>query len=371
LNQSCILISRDALRANLQLARRIAGGCEVIAVVKSNGYGIGALPLAQVLSVEGVCHWAVGTVEEGIALRSAGISGEIIILGHLESDDRSLRLATANDCSCSINCPDDAHRVLRWCRASCRSLKVHLQFEIGMARLGLQHDVCTESLNALCSEDLIKIAGIYGHPASGLATGLREEHARFLHTLQSAPEPLQSIPSHFANSAALVAGIGLRRHQFVRLGIALLGGSDNIFGDETEDPAGRSLNRWSDVVTIRTQIVQLQMLERGATVSYGGTFRADRRTIIGVVPLGYADGLPTSLSNRLIATVRGCPIKQVGQITMNYFMVDVTDIQGVAVGDSVTIGAAPQNFRELSRISGHLPHELYSRLSPRVARVVV
>jgi len=375
-----IQISRAALSHNYRLAQQLAGNCEIIVVVKSNGYGVGAEALAKHLSSEGARNWAVSNIAEAMELRRTGIKGEILLLGHLEADDSWFEHIHQNDCCLSVSCLEEALLARDWTRRSKRTLRVHLQMEIGMKRLGIAMEQVDKVASAIRGHRLLQIEGAYGHPPSSHFDGLISEHRRFEAALQKVKQYHPLVSSHFASSAALACGVGLDSHQYVRLGISLLGGlssraksewhrpartNDVAVGDESQN---KQLDDWRSVVRIVSRVVQIQRLHPGESVSYGGDFCARRSTLVAVVPVGYADGIPTGLSNQLIVNVRNTAVKQIGRITMNYLMLDVTDMDGLQVGELVSIGDSVQPFHELARMSGHLPHELLARLSPRAPR---
>ena len=377
-----IQISRAALSHNYRLAKQLAGNCAIIAVVKSNGYGVGAEAIAKHLSSEGARNWAVSNISEAMELRQTGIAGEIILLGHLEADDSWFELVHQNDCCLSVSCLEDALVARDWTTRSNRTLRVHLQMEIGMKRLGIDMEQVDQVVSAIRGHRLLQIEGAYGHPPSSHFDGLRAEHRRFESALQKVKQYFPSVSSHFASSAGLACGVGLDPHQYVRLGISLLGGlsswaQSEEHRTETMGPAGcdalekERLSDWRAVVRIVSRVVQIQRLRPGESVSYGGDFCARRATVVAVVPVGYADGIPTDLSNRLIVNVRNAPVKQIGRITMNYLMLDVTDMDEVRVGEPVCIGDSVQPFHKLAKMAGHLPHELLARLSPRAPRCLV
>ncbi len=378
-----IQISRAALSHNYHTAKQLAGSCEVIVVVKSNGYGVGAEPIAQHLSLEGARTWAVSSISEAIQLRRAGIEGDIILLGHLEADDSWFELVQQHDCRPSVSCLDDALAVRDWTSRFNRALRVHLQVEIGMKRLGVPPAKVDEVISVLDGHPHLHIEAVYGHPPSSQWEGLDSEHRCFLNALQKTKQLCPSVDSHFASSTALAHGIGLYPHRYVRLGISLLGGAPSLAEVGNSRPKGafnststahsqmNGRGDWKSVVSMVTKVVQIHRLRPGEAVSYDGDFCAGRATVVAVVPVGYADGIPTCLSNRLLVNVRNLPVRQIGRITMNYMMLDVTDLEGLQVGEVVTIGDCFQRFRDLAALSGHLPHELLARLSPWAPRVLV
>jgi alanine racemase len=366
-------IDLGALADNYRRVREVIGPrVGVIAVVKADAYGHGAVQVARLLDGLGVRGFGVATVEEGTELRDAGIRAPVLIMGAAFGRDHAEVIA--RDLLPMVGDPGDVERFAQAAAAAARvRFSVHLKVDTGMTRLG----VTTEHFDALMRQcarhPSIRVDGLATHFASADALDpapTEEQLRRFIACLDRA-RAMGADPQviHAANSAATLR-FPRARFDLVRPGIVLYGATP---APEVPNPGVRP------VLSLVTRINALREVSAGTGVSYGATFVAARPTRIATLPVGYADGYPRSLSNRAQVLVRGRRARVVGNVCMDLCMVDVTDVPEVEVGDPVTLlGASPSGGaasappilpEEVAAWAGTIAYEVLAGLSRRVPRV--
>lgn len=342
----------------------------VIAVVKANAYGHGAVPVARALEAAGATWLAVADIEEGIELRRAGIRARILVFGALSVSE--VDGVFAHDLTPTISSPAAA-RVLEAAAAS-RGVRLtcHLKIDTGMHRLGFRADNVRRTLPAVLGSPHLAIEAIDTH----FATADEPEHPLFdeqRRAFEAACDAIdvlagRSHARHAANSAALLRDSRVW-YDFVRPGILLYG---------IAPPPLATTIPLVPVMTLTSRIVAVKGLRPGDTVGYGARFRAERPTTLAVVPAGYADGLDRRLEGRGSVLVRGRRAPIVGAVSMDMLTVDVSDIGDVNPGDEVVLlgrqGHAPWqtiDAREMADWLGTIPYEVLCRLGARVERSYV
>lgn len=362
-----IEINEENLIHNVkELKKMMPKGCELMAVVKADAYGHGAVRTAACLEKNGVGAFAVATIEEGIALRLAGIRGEILILGYTlpqrakELHKYKLMQTLADyEYACALNRQKYA-------------VKVHMKIDTGMHRLGFDYRE-TEKMAEAFSMKYLNICGVYTHFCD--ADSLSEESAgytdrqirNFYRSLKELERQGISIPkTHMQSSYGLMNYPGLSCN-YVRIGIALYG----VYSTPLDDTKLRP--DLCPVLSLKSRIILLRKVKSGESVGYGRDFVADRDSVIAIISIGYADGLPRNLSNgNGEALVRGCRVPVIGRICMDQCMADVTKVHGAAVLDAVTlIGRDSEEeitAEEMAKAADTITNELLSRLSERVKK---
>lgn len=357
-----------AVAANVGLACRLAGpDVAVMAVVKADGYGHGAVPVARMALSTGATWLGVAIPEEAIPLREEGIASRILVLGPNASEQADLVAGYDLDqCVCDVG---QAEALDRAARAHRRILSLHLKVDTGMGRVGLSPRQVRSAAAKIRALSSVRLAGLMTHFAEAEAEEPRfaeEQLARFgevVRDLQAAgiPVPLR----HAANSAALLF-LPEARLDLVRPGIMLYGCHPRGSQGGPEPVLRRALR-------LRTAISQIRDLARGETVSYGRTFVAPRDLRVATLPIGYADGCGRLLSNRGQVLIRGRRVPILGRVCMDMTMVDVTGIPDVRPGDeAVLIGRQGQeeiSADEVAEAQGTISYEVLCRIGPRVPRV--
>jgi alanine racemase len=359
-------IDLQAFTHNLRLARRLGGkGREVMAVVKADAYGHGAVPLARQAVGAGAACLGVATVGEARQLREAGIREPVVILSEVApgAEEEVVRL----ECTQVLFSLRAAELLERAAGKAGRRVAVHLKVDTGMGRIGLPPQEAASFALRLAGMPHLLLEGVLTHlsEADSLESGatLRQlrEFARICSRVKKSVRGLRFL--HTANSALLMRQETIGN--LTRPGIMLYG--------SPPAPGFPGEGELRQVMRFVTGISFLKKVPAGTALSYGGTFVTKRKSLIATLPVGYADGYTRRLSNRVDVLVRGKRAPQVGTICMDMCLVDVSAIPGVSVGDEVVLlgGQGEENVRaeELARNSGTISYEIYCAVGARVPRV--
>lgn len=369
-SRAWIELDAAALRHNLAaLGSLLPEGARLMPVVKANAYGHGDLEIARLCAGAGADAFAVATAAEGVRLRRGGVRGTILVLGY--SGPELAPLLARYRLTQTVVSTEHA-RALDACG---RRLAVHLKVDTGLHRLGIPWDD-TQSLTAPYSCSHLRVTGVFTHLADterldeASQARTREQLRRFraaVDGLRSAGHAPGTV--HFQGSYGLLNYPGLPCG-CARPGIALYGVL-SAPGDATT-----AVLPLRPVLSLRARVSQLHTLAAGEAAGYDGAYTAHRPTVLATLSIGYADGWPRTLSNgagRVLLHGRTAPI--VGLICMDQLLVDVTDMEGVAPGDTATLigrdGDAVLTAEEAAQAAGTITNELLSRLGPRLKRVVL
>ncbi|HJU54049.1 MAG TPA: alanine racemase [Pyrinomonadaceae bacterium] len=364
------LIDLDALASNFRWVRgRVSAGVRVMAVVKADAYGHGAVRCARRLAAEGADWFGVAMPEEGIELRRAGITQPVLSLGGFWEGQERLCLGER-----IVPGVYSLDMIETLDRAACDAgvvADIHLKIDTGIGRLGVRFDELGEFADALRHFKNIRVDGVMTHfaaaddPDQNCFTD--EQVARF----RSAVELLRERGHNptfedLANSAAMFAhpaGWG----NMVRPGGVLYGLWRDVLPPTPEPPP------LLPVMSLRTRVMLVKRVHAGETLGYGCTFEASRETTVATLPIGYNDGYVRALSNRGRAIVRGQYAPVVGRISMDLTLMDVTDVPGVRRGDVVTLIGADGDLsvpaEDIARTAGTLSYEITCGVSDRVPRL--
>jgi len=362
-------IDLQAISANYAEARRLGGGREVIAVVKADGYGHGAVPVARRLVSSGCRHLAVVTVAEAAELRAAAIDCGILVLGGVHdaaeaADVLELGVTPVIQHAGHIGLLSQAAREHR------APLPVQVEVDTGMRRMGLAAEDAPALLERIAKEPALELEGVYTH----LACADEEDLAPSLNQLRLFSEILSAVEArgidpgqvHVANSAGLLATADLAsslppRLNAVRPGLMLYG----------VHPAAHLRDRaaLTPAMTLRSRVSNVRHVRPGDAVGYGGTFRAKQRGRIVTLPIGYADGVPWSLGNRGFVLLRGSRLPIAGRVSMDLVTVFVGD-DPVEIGDPVVLFGEGLPVEEVAEKAGTISYELLVGIGGRVPRVL-
>jgi len=360
------IVDLTAYGRNLGAVRAmIPKECGIMAVVKGNGYGHGAVPIAQRAIAEGVQMLGVATVKEAVELREAGIDSRILVL--VQPTEDVLTAAVEYDLRLSISDVAVAERVGELARRANRVVPIHCKIDTGMGRQGFPMDNAVAEMMHLTRISHVDIEGVCTH--FSIAENARDPFTanqvrQFRQVLRQIEK--EGIPyemTHAANSAAIVNHPSAV-FDLVRTGLMTYG----VWPTDAPpvDSPLMPVLRWE------TEVVLVKEIQKGETVGYGRTFTAGDTIRVAVIPVGYADGYKLSLSNRASVLIRGkrCAVR--GRISMDQTVVEVTHVPGIAVGDTVTIigsdGKESITVEELAERGGTIPYEILTGISPRVER---
>lgn len=366
-----IELDEAALIHNVSLFRaHLPKTTEIIAVVKANAYGHGALEIVQAAQAAGIHRFAVATVGEALELRALGLNDPILVFGPWESD--CVVDAQAQNIALTLFDPSQLEGLKAGLSPSLSPLKVHLKMDTGMHRYGLiEADTIVRVLQDLSRWHKVSIEGLYSHYADADdldSTYSDEQYARFLNVYERLrTEGLLPPLVHLSNSAAAMRYPD-RSFQAVRLGIALYG----LPPVEAFDKAlGFPLR---PVLTLKSTIVQIRTLAQGETVGYQRLYEAPSERRIATIPIGYGDGVSRRLSQTGEVIIRGMRAKIVGTVTMDAIMVDVTPLPEVALGDEVVlIGAQGEEAISVLEVARWLKtshYEVTTALAHRLPRLL-
>ena len=374
LRPTWVEISLSRLRRNLQRVRGLAQARKVMAVIKADAYGHGAVPVAQCLAACGVDWFGVATVEEALELRAAGIEQPILLLGGLYMSDPAHLIEYRLTPSISSTMRLDTYA--ECARRYGRPIEFHLKVDTGLGRLGLPLDRVAAFVGHYRELEGLHLSGLFTHLASAedLAASQTDEQGQSFHAALAQLRGLQLEPEwiHVSNSAALLTGRKFPEN-LVRIGALLYG-----YCVPFVVPPGQELPpvpRFEPVLSFKSRIVYMKDVPSGTPLGYGAAFFTRRPSRIATVPVGYADGLSHGLSNRGCAIVRGRRVRIVGSISMDLSLLDVTDVAGTNIGDEVILlGQADNcsiNAVEIAQLLGTVPYEILCSIGKRVPRIYV
>jgi alanine racemase len=377
-------VSLAALRHNYRAIQQHVGAATVCAVIKADAYGHGVIACARALEEEGASWFGVTNTEEGVRLRQAGIRARILLMtGFWRGEQQDVvehRLTPAIWEWWQVGALE---AVLNKADAAPRSFPVHVKVDTGMARLGVPDFYMGLFLKRMKAAPALRLEGLFSHMASAEVLDARdadEQVRRFEEFREFAREQgMEPECCHLANSASIAARPALR-YDMVRPGIALYGYMLPLSRGGQSQPAVLPLQ---PVLSWKTRIITLKDVGEGQAVGYNGTFVTTRPSKLGILPVGYADGLCRMLSSpgsperadfarsgRMI--VRGQYVPVVGRVAMDITTLDVTDVPGVSLGDEVTIlgrqGDCTVDAWEHARLESTIPYEVLCRIGARVRR---
>lgn len=330
---------------------------QLLAVVKADGYGHGAVAVARAALQAGATWLGVAQPEEALQLRAAGVDAPVLVFGY--SPPELVVQAAPQRVSFTVFSAASLKSAAEAAAASPVGVAVHLNVDTGMTRLGFPPEEAVEVADRITSTPGLHLEGVYTHFASAESDRAFTERQleRFLSVVATLRAHGHHLPFvHAANSAATFA-VPESHLDLVRVGIALYGLSPGV-----PTPHLRPALR------ITARAVQVRRVPEGTTVSYGASYRAPSPTTIVTVPVGYADGIPRALSNRGFAALRGHRVPYAGAVCMDFLMLDAGDLE-VQEGDEVELVGPHVRVEELAGLCGTIPYEIVSRLGPRLPRV--
>jgi alanine racemase len=365
-----LVVDLGAIRSNVERLRALVAPARFAAVLKANAYGHGLEPVARAIEdlVDTFCVYAP---DEALALRAANVAKPILVMGPTEPHDLPEILA-ADAVITLWEAGNFRREVAQTARARDRRFPVHLKIETGVARLGFDPSAASGAIAVLAADADLDVRGVYTHLAAA-----EELESAFtlgqLKTFRDALAPVEGllrehhIIRHAAASAAAMLFPALRL-DLVRVGIATYGVWPS---PETRNAAAHAL-MLAPALTWTTQLVVVRDVAAGQPVGYGCTHRTSRASRIGVLPVGYAEGVPRGLSNTGVALVHGRRVPFVGRVCMNMSFVDVTDAPEAHVGSMVTLVGSDGDDRidpnEQATLAGTIGYELIARLPASVPR---
>ncbi len=373
-----IEVSRAALVHNIREFRRVIGPRrKFLAVVKANAYGHGMLEVARVALRHGVDWLGVNSVEEGAALREAGVRCPVLVLGYTPFDalgeavERDLRLVVYNR--------ETVRRLAAAARRRGRTAVVHVKVETGTRRQGVEVRDIVPFVRAVRAHPELVLEGLSSHFANIEDTTKHDYPARQLDAFRTACRAVEAeggrVPVRHMSCTASTILFPETDFDMARVGIGLYGywpSKETYLSCLQEKRRPLALK---PVLSWKARIAQVKRVPPDSCVGYGCTYKTTRPTVLAVVPAGYYDGYDRGLSNAAHVLVRGRRAPVRGRVAMDFFMADVTDIPGVRLEDEATLLGADGRERitaeDLAGLAGTIGYEVLARLNPLIPRVVV
>ena len=360
------IVDLKAIAHNIvQLRNRIGPRRKLMAVVKADGYGHGAVPVSRTALANGADCLAVALPEEGQLLRQAGLMVPILVFAAIQPREAPKTVAAGLEQTvCSLELAQALNQAARGgSGATANPVKIHLKVDTGMGRLGVQPKDILSLMREIEKLPGIVIQGIFSHLASAdeADPAYTERQIVIFDGLTREIEAAgYRIPQkHLANSAGTIA-FPQSHYDMVRPGISVYG----LY----PSPAMRPLIDLQPAMVFRTQIAHLKRVPAGTAISYGCTYVTNADTQVATLPVGYADGYDRLLSNRGYASIRGQKAPVIGRVCMDMIMVDVTCIEGVSGGDeAILFGEAP-TADEMAEMIGTINYEIVCKVGKRVPR---
>lgn len=364
-----VTINLDAVYNNIvNLKKNLKTGTKVAAVIKTDGYGHGAVPVAYAIK-DLADAYAVATIDEAVNLRQHGVTMPIYVIGY--THESQMRRFIQYDVRPTIFTLESAIEASKAASDMGKNINIHIKIDTGMGRIGFKdNEQSLDIIKTISKLDNINIEGIFTHFATADEKDkLQAKHQweRFKAFTDKLEEMGIHIPiKHCSNSAAMME-MDYANMDCVRAGIAMYG----LYPSE-------EMNREKTVLTpalgMKSHVVFVKDIEAGTKISYGGTFTADKDMKVATIPVGYGDGYRRSLSNRGYVLIKGQRANILGRICMDQFMVDVTDIEGVKKGDEVTLigkdGAEEISVEKMAELAGDtFNYEIVCDLGKRIPRI--
>jgi alanine racemase len=371
-------ISRKALVHNIREFRRLIGPRrKFLAVVKANAYGHGLLEVAAIAVEEGVDWLGVNAVEEGLALRRAGIAAPILVLGYAPPE--ALDEAVANDIRLTVYNRETVARLAELARSMSKTVKVHVKLETGTWRQGVIADDLPAFVRDIRRRPGLVVEGLSSHFANIEDTTKHDYPRRQLETYRAVCRALETrgprVPLKHMSCTASTILFREPGFNLCRVGIGLYGlwpSKETYLSCLLDRKEPLSLE---PVLAWRARIAQIKKVPAGADIGYGGTYRTTRPTVLAVIPVGYFDGYDRGLSSAAHVLVKGRRAPVRGRVAMDFFMADVTDIPGLSLEDEATLlgpdGGERISAEDLAGLAGTISYEILARINPLVPRVVV
>lgn len=371
LRQTHINVHRDAwVEVNLEylaqnvktLKSLVKPSVKLLAVVKADSYGHGAAMLTPTMLASGVDMLGVASIDEGLDLRTAKIDCEILVLGAVPV--WAFESAAENNISISIFSQEHINACQQTFERTGKKVKSYIKLDTGMNRIGVSADEAVDFIKQVQESDFIELKGVFSHLACAEIEAESKKQFNKFKEITSQVNT-ENLILHILNTPGMMS---YPDYQFdmVRAGIGLYGLMPDLPSCSTfKTPL-------KQIMSLKGRITRIHTMNKGEGISYGHTFIADKETKVATIPIGYADGVPRALSNKIYGKIEvngnGKKIRQIGNITMDQMMFDITDIEAEE-GDVITLLDEELTIDEWAKILGTINYELTCRLKVRLPRV--
>ena len=369
-------VNLSAIRHNLKIIKRLVGpSVKIMSIVKADAYGHGAIPCSKVAISSGSDYLGVGIVEEGIELRDNGIQAPILVMGGFFLDE--IKNLIHNNLAAMLFSEKQLEELSKEAIRLKKKVSVHLKIDTGMNRLGVSPENFLKIVQKVIKNKNLSLEGICTHFSSADEANpsyTMEQLMRFDTALSQLTEAGFKLPMiHCANSSAIL-NFPESWRDLVRPGLTIYGALPSLqFKSKMERLIKDSKQRFRPAIQWKTKIIQIKHHPKGAFLSYGNNYQTKKESLIATLPLGYADGLARTLSNKIEMIIRGKRAPQVGNICMDMCLIDVTDIPDIAEGDEAIIfgqqGDLSISVEEMAEQAGLIPYEILCTVGKRVPRI--
>ena len=366
--RACAIINLDAIYDNIvNLSKRVKKGTKIIAVVKTDGYGHGAIPIAKTID-ELVSAYGVATVDEAINLRRHDVTKPVIVIGY--THESQLDRLVSYDIRPTVFTLEMGKAVSEAAVRENKVAKIHIKIDTGMGRIGFRPtEESADVIKRISELPNIQIEGMFTHFARADEydkTSTKQQYALFTEMINKLEERGIEIPvKHCSNSAAMMELPDFNLDA-VRAGIAMYG----LYPSEEVD---KELVKLTPALGLRSHIAYIKEIHKGDTISYGGTFVAEKDMKVATIPLGYGDGYRRSLSNNGYVLIKGKRANILGRVCMDQFMVDVTDMDArkddtvILLGKSGDEEISAEKLAEMAGLTFN--YEIVCDIGKRIPRV--
>lgn len=363
-------INLNNLIYNIDQIKKKSGNSEIIGVVKANAYGHGAVEISKVLLNHGINRLAVANIVEAIELRENEIKAPIMLLGI--SEDYAIDALLEYDIEPTISTYEFAMNLNNKANALNKTVNIHIAMDSGMGRIGFRkNDKGLEDIINISKLSNLKIESIFSHfstaDSKDKSYSLRqlEIYNTFLDKLQEAGVYINK--KNLSNSAAII-DLPESHYDYVRPGIIQ-------YGYYPSDEVDKNHFDIKHVLTWKTKIIHIKEVEENEYIGYGQTFKTSRKTVVATLPVGYADGYSRGLSNKGKVIINGQLAPIIGNVCMDQFMVDITDIENVHLGNEVILLGSDGNVKfdadDIAKLTNTISYEVLCLIGRRAPRIYI
>ncbi|MBI4242647.1 MAG: alanine racemase [Planctomycetes bacterium] len=353
-------IDLSLLRDNIyNLKKHLNGETKLMAVVKADAYGHGAVAISNFCINNGCDYLGVGDSTEALELRDSGVVAPILVLGAVIEEE--LPLLISNNIELAVHSKDLLTKIDEESKKQNKRASVHLKIDTGLHRFGISPQNCEGIVETISKYSNIRIKGIFSHFASAYRDieRTKEQLNTFMQTVTKTCKKynLKDIMIHIANSGGAVA-LQNSQQNMIRSGGALYG----LIGN----------NEFKQILSLKTQVTYLKKVYKNSLVGYDGTFKCEKDTLLAICPVGYNDGIPTCYANSFEAHINGQKSQFAGKVAMDYITLDVSNIRDITVGQEVVIyDRQHNNIFDVAKKYNLNRYEITCTLSKRVKRVYI
>lgn len=362
-------ISLDAIKGNVKAFKKhIAEETKLMAVVKADGYGHGAVEVAEAAIEAGADYLAVALLDEALILRKAGIDFPLLVLGYTPAE--SVKEAIVENITLTVFTEEVAEKIQQIADEMKKLVRIHIKIDSGMHRIGIRDKLEVYDLIQKIKSDYVYIEGIYTHFADADNTDsayTKKQFQNYMEVIDYLQEKHIDIPiKHCCNSAATIQYPEMHL-DMVRVGVSLYG----LYPEEHL----KNMISLTQAMSFKTKPVFVKTVKAEEPISYGCTYTPKKDSLIATIPIGYADGFSRSLSNKGYVTVKGVNVPIVGRICMDQSMIDVSEVGNVSRDDVVTIFGDPNegyiSMGDVAKIMNTIHYETACLIGKRIPRVYI